>query len=132
MAGEEDKKNAIAAANLAVVKSGTVALEVAMAGVPMLVAYRVNPISAWFFRRISLIKYANLVNIIEGKEIIPELLQDLCTPLLIANAAAHLLSSPEHQRRQKEQAAAALKKLLPPNGERPSDIAARAIMYIIS
>jgi len=130
MAGEEDKKNAIAAANLALVKSGTVALEVAMAGVPMLVAYRVNPISAWFFKRISLIKYANLVNILEGKEIIPELLQELCTPLLVANAAANLLSSTEHQRRQKEQAAAALKRLLPLNGERPSDIAARTVLGV--
>jgi lipid-A-disaccharide synthase len=129
-ANEEDKKNAFAACNLALVKSGTVALEVAMAGVPMLVAYRVNPLSAWFFRRISLIKYANLVNILEDKEIIPELLQELCTPLLIANAGGHLLLSPEHQRRQKEEAGAALKTLVPAN-DQPSDIAARTILSIV-
>ena len=82
-------------------RTGTVALEVAMAGVPHLVAYRVNPISAWLFRRMNIAKFANLVNILEGKEIIPELLQELCTPLLIASAGGQLLSNPEHQRRQK-------------------------------
>ncbi len=46
---EQDKKDAIAASNIAIVKSGTVALEVAMAGVPMVIAYRVNAISAWLF-----------------------------------------------------------------------------------
>jgi len=131
-ASEEDKKNAVAACNLALVKSGTVALEVAMAGAPMLVAYRVNPVSAWCFRRMSLIKYANLINILQEKEIIPELLQELCTPLLIANAGAHLLAYPGQQRLQKEQAEAALKQLLPANAERPSHIAARTILTLLA
>jgi len=132
IAGEQDKKDAIAASNMALVKSGTVALEVAMTGIPMIVAYRVNPLSAWLFKRMSLTKYANLVNILQGKEIIPELLQQLCTPLMIANAAAHLLSNSEHQQRQKEQAASALKQLLPPHEERPSDIAARMILQMLT
>ncbi len=131
-ADEEDKKNALAGADLALVKSGTVALEVAMAGAPMLIAYRVNPISAWCFRRMSLTRYVNLVNILKGKEVIPELLQEQCTPLLIANAAAHLLSSPEQRQLQKKQSASALAQLLPPGNERPSDIAARAILALLA
>jgi len=132
MAGEQDKKDAIAASNLALVKSGTVALEVAMAGVPMIVAYRVNALSAWLFKRMSLTKYVNLVNIVQGKEIIPELLQELCTPLMIASAGAHLLSHPERQRAQKNQAQAALEQFLPPRGERPSDRAARTILRLLA
>ena len=127
-ANEEDKKNAIAAANFAIVKSGTVALEVAMAGVPMLIAYRVNALSAWAFKRIALTRYVNLVNILEQQNVIPELLQESCTPVAIADVAWQLLSNPELQNRQKEQTAAALQKLIPPNGEKPSDIAARAVL----
>ena len=131
MAGEEDKKNAIAASNFAITKSGTVALEVSMAGAPMLVAYRVNALSAWLFKRISLTKYANLVNIIEQKEIIPELLQELCTPLLIANAATHLLSHPEHRKQLKRNKRLWRLKSSSPDGKKPSDIAAGVLLSML-
>lgn len=131
MAGEQDKKDAMAACQLAIVKSGTVALEVAMAGVPMVVAYRVNPLSAWAFRRMRLTKFANLVNIILQREAIPELLQELCHPLMIASAGAQLLYDSQYRQRQKEAAAAALAQLIPPRGELPSDLAARTILQLI-
>ena len=127
-ANEEDKRNAIAASNFAIVKSGTVALEVAMAGVPMVVTYKVHPLSAWYLRRKILIKSANLVNILEGKEIIPELLQELCNPLMIATACTELLSDPARQADQKQAEKNALDKLLLPDGERPSDKAAHVIL----
>ena len=130
VANEQDKKDAMAAADLAIVKSGTVALEVAMAGVPMVVAYRVNPLSAWAFRRMSLIKYANLVNIIKGREVIAELLQELCTAPLIADAAANVLSNSERRQKQKTEVASALMQLVPP-GEFPSAIAARKILELL-
>ncbi|MDE3015955.1 MAG: lipid-A-disaccharide synthase [Pseudomonadota bacterium] len=126
-AGEREKQDAIAAANAAIVKSGTVALEVSLARVPMVVAYRVNALSAWLFRRIQLTKFANLVNIIAGREIIPELLQELCAPIFIAGATAALLSDPRRRNMQQEESAAALAQLVPPGG-RPSDLAAEAIL----
>lgn len=130
-AGEEDKKDAIAAANIALVKSGTVALEVAKAGTPMIVAYRVNPISAWLLKRMVLTKYVNLINIILKKELIPELLQELCTPLMIASAASVLLSDPEKQRLQKQASKDVLQQLLPGSGILPSDIAAHVILQFL-
>ncbi len=129
-ADDQDKKNAIAASNMAIVKSGTVALEVAMAGTPMVVAYRVNPISAWIMKRMITTPYANLINILLKKEVIPELLQDQCTPLMIANAATQILQYPESQNRQKDNARIALEQLKPQT--LPSELAARTILNIIA
>lgn len=131
MSAEQDKKDAIAAAGIAIAKSGTVALEVAKAGTPMIVAYRVNPISAWALRRISLTRYVNLINILLQREAIPELLQEHCTPAMIASASAHLLSHPADQQRQKEAAREALQTLVPEDGEAPSDKAARVILKLL-
>lgn len=130
-ADDEDKKNAIAAANLAITKSGTIALEVAAAGTPMIISYRVNPISAWMLRRQATTKYVNLVNILLGKEAVPELLQELCAPAVIAAAAFQLLDSPAHQKLQKESFQSALSQLLPA-GSTPSDMAAAVIMKLLN
>ncbi len=130
-ANDEDKKNALAASSLAIVKSGTVTLEVAMAGVPMVVAYRVNPVSAWLFKRLSLTKYVNLINILHKKEVIPEMLQGLCTPLMLANAAFALLAKPERQRAQQEYARSALAQLAGEHAAPPSDLAARTILKLL-
>lgn len=131
MAGEEDKRNAFAACQIALVKSGTVALEVAKAGVPMIVTYRVNPISAYMFKRISLTKYVNLINILHGSEVIPELLQEQCTPEIIAGAMAQLLGSADRQSQQKTLCASMLEKLHTPDGTPPSMLAARTVLKII-
>lgn len=128
-ASEQEKKDAIAAANVAIVKSGTVVLEVAMAHAPMVVAYRVNPLSAWLMKRLVLTKFANLVNIIAGEEIIPELLQERCTPENIAGEISALLSDADKRATQQQKSADALKQLIPENG-RPSDLAAGAILAL--
>jgi lipid-A-disaccharide synthase len=130
-ADDQDKKDAIAASTIAIVKSGTVTFEIAKAGVPMIVTYRVNPISAWMFRRIALTKYANLINILKQSEVIPELLQEQCNPLMIATSVAHLLSHPDRQKTQIYQQKSALAQLLLPNDESPSDKAAHTILNLI-
>lgn len=130
-ADDDDKKNALKASQLALVKSGTVTLEVAMAGIPMVVAYRVNPLSAFIFRRLRLTKLVTLVNIIAGKEIIPELLQECATPLMIAGAAASLLSSPDRMSTQKQAMKEALSQLSPPV-MLPSDKAASVVFSVLS
>jgi lipid-A-disaccharide synthase len=129
---ETEKKDAIAASNLAIVKSGTIAIEVAMAQVPMVVTYRVHSISAWLMKRMALIKYVNLINILQKKGIIPELLQELCTPFMLANACLNLLSSPERQNNQKINEKSALTKLLLPGGESPSAKAASTILKLLT
>lgn len=131
-AEDEDKKNAIAASNIAIVKSGTVALEVAKAGIPMVVTYRVNPISARMLRRIVLTKFVNIVNILARREVIPELLQELCHPLMLASASAHLLTHTKHQQRQLTQAKAALNQMLLPDGTLPSDKAAQVVLGLVA
>ena len=131
MANEEEKRNAISASDLAITKSGTVALEVAMAGVPMIVTYRVNPLSAWYVRRHCKVKTVNLVNILEDREAIPELLQENCTPIAIASAVAHLLTHPQRQNAQRIAQKDALEKLLLPDGL-PSDKAANTILGLLS
>jgi lipid-A-disaccharide synthase len=132
MANEQDKKDAIAASDLALVKSGTIALEVAMAGVPMIVAYRVHPISAWMFKRVVLTRYVNLINFMQDKDVIPELLQEQCNPQIISETAVALLEDPARQAAQKVDIHSTLKQLLPESNEQPSSIAARTILDLIN
>jgi len=76
----------MAAGNVGLVKSGTVALEVGMAATPWS-----SPTRASAFGLVAqapeLIKHVNLINILAGEEVIPELLQELCTPPMIASAS---------------------------------------------
>ncbi len=76
--GEKERYNAFAASSVALAASGTVSLELSMAGVPHVIAYHVSPLSAWLARKLLKIKYVNLVNILADEEIIPELLQERC------------------------------------------------------
>ncbi len=84
----QEKYDAMAAGNAAIVASGTATLELALAGTPMVVAYRVAPVTAFLLRRMIRTPYAALANILLDIEIIPELLQKDCTPEALAK---HLL-----------------------------------------
>jgi lipid-A-disaccharide synthase len=128
---EDDKKNAIAASNIAFVKSGTVTLEVAMANVPMLIAYRIHPISAWYFKRKSMIRHVNLINIIQQQEVFPELLQDNCNALMVASVASELLANKDRQQFQRQQTTEALKQFIPPADQRPSDLACKVVISLL-
>jgi lipid-A-disaccharide synthase len=97
--GTEQKYDAFAASNAALAASGTVTLEVALASVPMVVAYRVNPLTHAIVRRLVKVRYANLLNIVLDRPAIPELLQDDCTPDQLARELAQLLDdSPARSR----------------------------------
>ena len=76
----DDKHDAYAAAAAALTKSGTSTLELALAGVPMAVTYRVNPISAFMARRMIRVPHVAMVNLLAGREAVPELLQADCNP----------------------------------------------------
>ncbi len=77
--GEKKRYDAFAAADVAIAASGTVSLELALAKVPHLIAYRVHPLSALLAKVMIKIPYANLINYSQNKEVIPELLQKRCT-----------------------------------------------------
>jgi lipid-A-disaccharide synthase len=127
---EEDKRDALATSNVAIVKSGTIALEVATSGTPMVVAYRVSAITAFVFRRLRITKLVTLVNILLGREAIPELLQEECSPTMIANATAAILRDESLANAQKVAMQQALTMLIPAS-KPPSAIAAEVVLGMI-
>jgi lipid-A-disaccharide synthase len=91
--GREEKYAAFAAASVALAASGTVALELAMAELPAVIAYRTNPLTGWWLRRVVKAPYANLVNLILNRLVVPELLLEECTPDRIESVLDELLAS---------------------------------------
>lgn len=87
--------DAMAAADLLVAASGTVTLEAAILGVPMIVTYRVSPLTYFLGRRLIRVPFVSLVNLVAGREVIPEILQDEATPARIAQATLALLEDKE-------------------------------------
>ena len=128
---EEDKWAATAASRVALVKSGTVALEVAMCGTPMVTAYRAHPVTAWMIRRLLRTDHVNLINILLNKRVIPELLQERCSSGDLVPALRSLLHDDAAQKAQKEAMAAALKMLRAKPDQTASDAAAENVMNII-
>lgn len=89
--GNVEKYDAFAASDAALAASGTVALELAVAGVPTVVTYRVNPLTHALLRRVVKVRYANLVNLILDRPAVPELLQSEATPEKLAAAVLRLV-----------------------------------------
>lgn len=125
--GEGARYDAFAASEAAMAASGTVGLELALAGLPHLVAYRVAPMSAWLFRRLARIRYVNLVNLTLDREVVPELLQERCTAQTLAGTVERLLIDEELRRAQREAFRTAVGRLAGGPGL-PSDRAARVIL----
>ena len=78
----------------AVAKSGTVSLEICNANIPSIIIYKINMINFFIMKFLIKVKYANIINIINNKEIIPELLQDECNAKEIYNSVIYLLKNP--------------------------------------
>ena len=97
----ESSRLAIAAADLAITKSGTVNLEIALLQVPQVVVYRVHPLTAWIMRHVLAfsIPFMSPPNLVEMKPVVPELLQDLATSANIVREAQELLQN-SHRRQQ--------------------------------
>ena len=95
--GEEERYHAFAAADVALAASGTVSLELAMAGVKHIIAYRVSPLTAMIVKRLIQIRFVNLINILSDKEIIPEMIQDKCTPDQLAFQLERLIQAPAQE-----------------------------------
>ena len=127
--GSEEKYDAMAASNAALAASGTVSLELAMAGVPSIVTYRLPWLTYFVVKSMSHVRFVTLINIILDREIVPELLQGDCTPDQLCEAVARLLESGGE-----EQVAATGEALerIGIGGEWPSVRAARALLRIVA
>jgi lipid-A-disaccharide synthase len=123
---EDDTYNAIAAANLALVSSGTATVETALLGTPMIVFYRLSPLTAKLAKPLVRTKFFSMVNLIAGRGVVPELIQDDFTPERLAHEASSLLSASNEGRQRRQDMSAGLaqvRKLLGPPGavERAAD-----------
>lgn len=125
--GEAVKRAAFAAADCALVASGTVTLEVAAAGTPMVSAYKTSWPTAAIARRLIRVDTANLVNLVSGGNAVPEFLQERCRAGPIAPAVLALLENPD--RRVAQQAVCQrVMTMLGRGGEPPSMRAARSVL----
>jgi len=89
--GETEKRAAFRIAHAALTKSGTVTLELALAGVPMVTAYRTGSAEAWVLRRAIKVNSVILANLVLSENVIPEFLQQDCTPEKLAQALREVL-----------------------------------------
>jgi lipid-A-disaccharide synthase len=128
---EQEKWDAVAASDVGLIKSGTVSLEVARLGLPQVVTYKTSWLSAFIIRKKIRIKYVNLINILLGREVIPELLQERCKPEYLMNALEAMLMHRDLARRQQAQVAEAFEALLPPR-DTPQSLAANAVLKVIT
>jgi lipid-A-disaccharide synthase len=93
---------ALAAADLALVASGTATLEAALFKTPMVITYRQSPITWALMRRMFYLPYVGLPNVLAGEKLVPELLQHEANPAALAGALLKLLRDTDAQRRQIE------------------------------
>ncbi len=128
---EDEKYAAYQASDIALVKSGTASLEVALSGCPMIIAYKINHISYLILKRMIKIKYANLINLILDKELIPELLQEKCFPKNLAESLEKLINSKDLRSKQIAESTAVFKQLGKDESSTPSEKASKKILKII-
>jgi lipid-A-disaccharide synthase len=125
-----EKFDGFAAATAALAASGTVALELALSRTPAVIAYRLNPLSAFVARRLIRVSHVALPNIIAGRTVMPELIQQDCEPERLAAAVERLLQDPAARRAQ-QAAADEVATQLGRGGEPPSRRAAACVLEAI-
>ncbi len=118
------KRGAFAAADVAIAASGTVSLELAANGCPMVIAYDMNPITLWLMRRAALIDTVTLVNLVSETRTVPEFIGPDCRPEPIAAAVQALLADPSGQTAAMDVTMQRLGK----GGEPPGLRAARSVL----
>jgi lipid-A-disaccharide synthase len=125
--GEQEKRAAFRIAHAALAKSGTVTLELALAGVPMVSAYRTGSVEAWILRRAIKVNSVILANLVIGENVVPEFLQEDCTPEKLAQALREVLSESGLRRRQVE-AFAKIDQIMSTGNQPPSVRAADIVL----
>jgi lipid-A-disaccharide synthase len=102
VADQAEKQAAFRVARAALAKSGTTTLELAVAGVPMVAAYKVSPLEAFVIRRLVRVPSYILANLVLGENVVPEIVQEECTAERLADALAPLIGDTPQRRGQVE------------------------------
>jgi lipid-A-disaccharide synthase len=126
-----DKYDAMKAANVALATSGTVSTELALAGAPMVIAYRIDGLSYLLMKNLVTAKHITLFNIAADERIAPEFIQNDATPEKLTDAVGRLLSDPQAAAEQAARQTAAL-DLMGRGGPDPSELAADAVLRVIA
>jgi lipid-A-disaccharide synthase len=125
--GEQDKRAAFRIAHAALVKSGTVTLELALSGVPMVAAYRVGNAEAWVLRRAIRTSSIILANLVIGENVVPEFVQENCTPEKLLEPLREILTD-SPLRQQQTKAFAGLDTVMSTGDQPPSVRAADIVL----
>ena len=131
MRGSQAKYDAFAASRAALAASGTVALELAVAGLPMAVAYRLNPLTEALLDRVLKVRQVNLVNLMLGRQLVPEYLRGDCTPEKLAGGLVELIQDERVRSAHREGYDEAVRRLRA-DGASPSRNAADRILGIVT
>ncbi len=124
---EREKRSAFRIARAALAKSGTVTLELALAGVPTIAAYRVGAAEAFILKRAIKVQSVILANLVLGENVVPEFLQEQCTAETLADAVRDVLVDSPLRRKQLE-AFGRIDAIMSTGGQSPSVRAADVVL----
>lgn len=127
---EGEKYDAMKAATAALATSGTVSTELALAGAPMVIAYRIDGLSYALMKRLVTARHVTLFNIAADERIAPEFIQHDATPAKLARATGRLLTDPDFAADQARRQSEAL-RLMGRGEEDPAQLAADAVLRVI-
>jgi lipid-A-disaccharide synthase len=122
----QQKWQAFMQSSVALAASGTVSLELAYAGVPQVIAYKVSKLSYWIVKWLITTKYVSLVNILSKEMVVPEYLQDQCNPEFLSKQVEIVLADNQYQKQVRQKYREVINALKVP-GMRSSDIAASVV-----
>ncbi|HUC78488.1 MAG TPA: lipid-A-disaccharide synthase [Vicinamibacterales bacterium] len=125
---EGDTDTVLASADVAVTASGTATIQTALHNTPMVIVYRMSPLTYELGRRLVSVDAIGMVNLIAGEKIVPELIQDKCTPDGVANEAVSMLTDGDRAARIRDGLARVRARL---GGAGASRRAAQAILGIV-
>jgi lipid-A-disaccharide synthase len=128
--GEQEKRAAFRIAHAALAKSGTSTLELAIAGVPMVAAYRAGAVEAWIIQSAIRANSMILANLVVGENVVPEFIQKDCTPEKLLPALREILTDSAMRRRQVE-AFAKIDAIMSTGSEPPSVQAADIVLAMM-
>lgn len=124
------KWQAFMQSSIAIAASGTVSLELAFAGVPQVIGYRLNTITYWFAKLLVKTKFVSLVNILAGNLVVPECLQSKCNADELAYQLEKILGNSTHQKNMRIAYKQVLNAVTPQNGTSGANAAAVVLKYL--
>lgn len=127
----EQKWQAFMQSGVALAASGTVSLELAYAGVPQVIAYKVSRLTYWIAKRLIKVKYVSLVNILSQQMVVPEYLQDQCNPEKLSEQLDRILTNSQYQKEMRKNYTEVINTLKLKN-MRSSDAAASVVYHFLN